>query len=60
MYHKNCLAIKRIVGTNRHPQQSCGARYIAGGRGKGEPDTGTNHVGFRMVKSAGTAAGSGR
>jgi formylglycine-generating enzyme required for sulfatase activity len=29
------------------------ARYISGGRGKGEPDTGTNHVGFRLVKSAG-------
>ena len=28
------------------------ARYIAGGRGKGEPDTGTNHLGFRLVKSA--------
>jgi sulfatase modifying factor 1 len=28
------------------------ARYIAGGRGKGEPDTGTNHVGFRLVKDA--------
>jgi formylglycine-generating enzyme required for sulfatase activity len=26
------------------------ARYIAGGRGKGEPDTGTNHVGFRTVR----------
>ncbi len=26
------------------------ARYIAGGRGKGEPDTGTNHVGFRLVQ----------
>jgi len=25
------------------------ARYIVGGRGKGEPDTGTNHVGFRCV-----------
>jgi sulfatase modifying factor 1 len=25
------------------------ARYIAGGRGKGEPDTGTNHLGFRCV-----------
>jgi len=36
------------------------ARYIAGGRGKGEPDTGTNHVGFRLVKSADAAAGSGR
>lgn len=29
------------------------ARYIAGGRGKGEPDTGTNHLGFRLVKSTG-------
>ena len=28
------------------------ARYIAGGRGKGEPDTGTNHVGFRLVRDA--------
>lgn len=27
------------------------ARYIAGGRGRGEPDTGTNHVGFRLVKT---------
>jgi formylglycine-generating enzyme required for sulfatase activity len=27
------------------------ARYIAGGRGKGEPDTGTNHVGFRLVRA---------
>lgn len=27
------------------------ARYIAGGRGKGEPDTGTNHLGFRLVKT---------
>ncbi len=27
------------------------SRYIAGGRGKGEPDTGTNHVGFRLVRS---------
>jgi formylglycine-generating enzyme required for sulfatase activity len=24
-------------------------RYIAGGRGKGEPDTGTSHLGFRAV-----------
>ena len=28
------------------------ARYIAGGRGKGEPDTGTNHLGFRLVRDA--------
>ena len=27
------------------------SRYMAGGRGKGEPDTGTNHLGFRCVKS---------
>jgi len=26
------------------------ARYIAGGRGKGELDTGTNHLGFRLVR----------
>jgi formylglycine-generating enzyme len=28
------------------------ARYMPGGRGKGEPNTGTNHVGFRCVRSA--------
>jgi formylglycine-generating enzyme required for sulfatase activity len=26
------------------------ARYVAGGRGKGEIDTGTNHLGFRCVR----------
>jgi formylglycine-generating enzyme len=26
------------------------ARYVAGGRGKGAPDTGTNHLGFRCVR----------
>jgi formylglycine-generating enzyme required for sulfatase activity len=26
------------------------SRYIVGTRGKGEPNTGTNHVGFRLVK----------
>lgn len=26
-------------------------RYEPGGRGKGEPDTGTNHLGFRCVRS---------
>jgi formylglycine-generating enzyme required for sulfatase activity len=26
-------------------------RYMSGTRGKGEPDTGTDHVGFRCVKS---------
>lgn len=25
------------------------SRYMVGGRGKGEPDTGTNHLGFRCV-----------
>ena len=29
------------------------ARYIAGGRGKGEPDTGTNHLGFRLLRDKG-------
>jgi formylglycine-generating enzyme required for sulfatase activity len=28
------------------------SRYMVGGRGKGEPDTGTNHLGFRCVKDA--------
>lgn len=28
------------------------ARYMPGGRGKGEPDTGTNHLGFRCVRAA--------
>jgi len=27
------------------------ARYMVGTRGKGEPDSGTNHIGFRCVKS---------
>lgn len=27
------------------------ARYTPGGRGKGEPSTGTNHLGFRCVRS---------
>ena len=26
------------------------ARYMPGGRGKGEPDTGTDHLGFRCVR----------
>jgi len=28
------------------------SRYMVGGRGKGEPDTGTNHLGFRCVMPA--------
>ncbi len=31
------------------------ARYMPGGRGKGEPETGTNHLGFRCVQSASVA-----
>ena len=27
------------------------SRYMPGGRGKGAPDTGTNHLGLRLVKS---------
>jgi len=27
-------------------------RYMPGGRGKGEPDTGTDHLGFRCVRTA--------
>jgi len=32
------------------------SRYIVGTRGKGEVSTGTNHLGFRCVKDANTAA----
>jgi formylglycine-generating enzyme required for sulfatase activity len=32
-------------------EQYC-TRYMPGARGKGEPSTGTNHVGFRCVRSA--------
>ncbi len=32
------------------------ARYMPGGRGKGEADTGTNHTGFRCVRDEGKAA----
>jgi formylglycine-generating enzyme required for sulfatase activity len=31
-------------------------RYEPGGRGKGEPDTGTNHLGFRCVQSPANTA----
>ena len=34
------------------------SRYVVGTRGKGEVTTGTNHVGFRCVKSATQAKGS--
>lgn len=33
------------------------ARYMAGGRGKGEMDTGTNHLGFRCVRDPQSAPG---
>jgi formylglycine-generating enzyme len=32
------------------------SRYMVGTRGKGEPSTGTNHLGFRCVKDATKAA----
>jgi formylglycine-generating enzyme required for sulfatase activity len=31
-------------------EQYC-SRYMVGTRGKGEPSTGTNHLGFRLVKA---------
>jgi formylglycine-generating enzyme len=34
------------------------SRYMVGGRGKGEPDTGTNHLGFRCVKDVSARTGS--
>jgi formylglycine-generating enzyme required for sulfatase activity len=44
---------KRVLrgGSFLCTDQYC-ARYIAGGRGKGEPDTGTNHLGFRCVRDS--------
>ena len=33
-------------------EQYC-SRYMIGTRGKGEPSTGTNHLGFRLVRDAG-------
>lgn len=32
------------------------SRYMPGGRGKGDPDTGTDHVGFRCVRAARAAS----
>jgi formylglycine-generating enzyme required for sulfatase activity len=34
------------------------SRYMVGGRGKGEPDTGTNHLGFRCVEPVRDAGGT--
>jgi formylglycine-generating enzyme len=34
------------------------SRYMPGGRGKGEPSTSTNHLGFRLVKDAAIPATS--
>jgi formylglycine-generating enzyme len=44
---------KRVMrgGSFLCTDQYC-TRYMAGTRGKGEPDTGTNHLGFRCVKGA--------
>ncbi len=36
------------------------SRYTAGGRGKGEPSSGTTHVGFRLVKSGAPSAVASR
>jgi formylglycine-generating enzyme required for sulfatase activity len=46
-------AVKRVQkgGSFLCTDQYC-ARYMPGGRGKGEPDTGTNHTGFRCVRDA--------
>jgi formylglycine-generating enzyme len=46
-------AAKRVQkgGSFLCTDQYC-ARYMPGGRGKGEPDTGTNHTGFRCVRDA--------
>jgi formylglycine-generating enzyme required for sulfatase activity len=46
-------AIKRVQkgGSFLCTDQYC-ARYMPGGRGKGEPDTGTNHTGFRCIRDA--------
>ena len=43
---------KRVMkgGSYLCTDQYC-TRYMPGGRGKGEPSTGTNHLGFRCVKS---------
>ena len=40
-------------GEPRVPGRVQRSRYIAGGRGKGEPDTGTSHLGFRAVLTRG-------
>jgi formylglycine-generating enzyme required for sulfatase activity len=34
------------------------SRYMVGGRGKGDPDTGTNHLGFRCVEPVRHAGGT--
>jgi formylglycine-generating enzyme required for sulfatase activity len=38
-------------------EQYC-SRYMVGTRGKGEPSTGTNHLGFRLVKDLSIQTGS--
>jgi formylglycine-generating enzyme len=50
-------APKRVLrgGSFLCTEQYC-ARYIAGSRGRGEPDTGTNHTGFRCVRDVTTRA----
>ena len=41
-------ATRRLIPVHR--PGTC-SRYMVGTRGKGEPSTGTNHVGFRLVKA---------
>jgi formylglycine-generating enzyme required for sulfatase activity len=43
---------KRVMkgGSYLCTDQFC-SRYMPGGRGKGDPETGTNHLGFRCVRS---------
>jgi formylglycine-generating enzyme required for sulfatase activity len=53
--------IKRVMkgGSFLCTDQYC-SRYMPGGRGKGEPDTGTNHLGFRCVRSGPGSDGAKR
>jgi formylglycine-generating enzyme required for sulfatase activity len=50
---------KRVMkgGSFLCTDQYC-TRYDPGSRGKGAPDTGTNHLGFRLVRDAGPPSGS--
>jgi len=58
--HRHDARKKRVHrgGSFLCTDQYC-SRYMVGTRGKGEVSTGTNHLGFRLVKSAGSAAREG-